>query len=57
MSAFLDRYHDAFHNGTNVDLINCPHCQDEFIAWQEGAGELPPASDVFVPDRLEDMEV
>ena len=58
MSAFVDRYHDAYHTGSVVDLINCIHCQDEFIAWQgldivTGDCEL-----IAVPvDRLEDLEV
>ena len=51
MGAFLDRYHDAFHNGTNVDLINCPHCQDEFVQWFERDPEQEPV------DRLEEVEV
>lgn len=57
MSAFVDRYHDAHHKGSTVDLINCIHCQDDFIAWQgldivSGEGEF-----LYVPvDRLEDQE-
>lgn len=58
MSAFVDRYHDAYHTGSVVDLINCIHCQDDFIAWQgldivSGEGEL-----VAVPvDTLSDLEI
>lgn len=57
MSAFVDRYHDAYHGGSVVDLINCVHCQDDFIAWESasmvsGEGDL-----LIIPvDRLEDTE-
>lgn len=47
--SFLDRWHDVHHTGTTVDLINCPACQDEFIAWQQGEGEI-------FPDRIEELE-
>ena len=51
MSAFLDRYHNAYHTGTTVDLVNCPLCQDEFIAWQAEQ------RDAMIPtvDRMEDL--
>lgn len=58
MGAFVDRYHEAYHTGSVVDLINCIHCQDDFMAWQgldvaSEDGEL-----VMVPvDTLADLEV
>lgn len=53
MSGFLGRFHDAHHTGSTVDLINCPFCQDEFISWQQGEGEILPLVNV---DRLEDQD-
>lgn len=58
MGAFVDRYHEAYHGGSVVDLINCYLCQDDFVAWQgldivDGEGEL-----IAIPvDRLEEQEV
>lgn len=52
MSAFLDRYHDMHHVGAITDLINCPHCQDEYMQW---IGERVTVG--YPVDRLEDTEV
>jgi hypothetical protein len=54
MGRMIDTWHDLYHNGTVVDLINCVHCQEEYIAWDEihGHGVV-----ITVPDRLEDLEV
>lgn len=41
----IDHWHDLYH-ADEPDYINCPYCQDEFMA--EGS---QPA------DRLEDLEV
>lgn len=70
IDAYLERdHHNRNHNGTNVDLINCAHCQDEYMAWDTArhivwsANEPEPivwSNDVepFVPvDRLEDVWV
>ena len=51
MSRMIDTWHDLHHTGTTVDLINCPHCQDEFVQWFERDPEQEPV------DRLEDVEV
>lgn len=53
MSRMIDTWHDMYHTGTVVDLINCPHCQDEYMDWANGEGQLI----ITVPDRVEDLEV
>lgn len=55
MSAMIDRWHDAYHNGPNIDLINCPHCQDEYMSWD--AARVIEGDGMIVVDRLEDLEV
>lgn len=52
MSRMIDTWHDLYHTGTTVDLINCPHCQDEFMAWE--FDQDPETNPV---DRLEELEV
>lgn len=72
IEAYLDQdHHNRNHNGTTVDLINCTHCQDEYMAWDvtrrivwSTPNEPEPIvwsndeSEPFVPiDRLEDVWV
>lgn len=51
MTCMIDHWHDLYHT-TEPDYINCPYCQDEFVADQGMTLEE------FVGiDRLEDQEV
>jgi hypothetical protein len=58
MSAFPDRYHDAYHVGATVDLINCIHCQDEFMMGQQEQDREDMAANLALafPDTIEEME-
>jgi hypothetical protein len=57
MGRMIDTWHDLYHQGTTIDLIHCPHCQDEFVqATGHTLDELVSMTD-FIPDRLEDLEI